>query len=80
MSYTYLKPIVEAFGLRESRFSWTLRDQAVRAGSHKFVAIIGVPKGKEGTEIAMSAHMKSEYKFFRGDVAGTEVYTRWIDF
>ncbi len=80
VSYTYLKPIVEAFGLRESRFSWTLRDQAVRAGSHKFVVIIGVPKGKDGTEIAMSAHIKSKGYLFSGDIAGTEVHTMWVDF
>ena len=80
VSYTYLKPIVEAFGLRQNRFSWTMKDEAVRAGSHKFVAVIGVPKGKDGTEIAMSAHIKSKYKFFFGDVGGTEVHTTWVNF
>jgi hypothetical protein len=80
VSFTYLKPIVEAFGLRENRFSWSLRDQAVRAGSHKFVAVIGVPKGKDGIEIAMSAHIKSKSYLFSGDIAGTEVQTMWVDF
>lgn len=74
VSFTYLKPIITAFGLRENRFSWTLRDEAVRAGSHKFVAVIGVPKGSDSVILAMSAHVKTKKLFvLGGDLAGTEL-------
>ena len=70
VAYKELKPTVVAFGLGETRFSWALRDQAVRAGSHKFVAIVGVPKGSEGVDIAMSGHVRLKKGVFGGLLGG----------
>ena len=74
VAYSHIKPTVTAAGLREDRFSWTLRDEAIALGSHKFIAVIGVPRGADAVELSMSAHVKTDPSlFFAGDVAGTDV-------
>jgi hypothetical protein len=77
VSYTYLRPTISAYGLRERVFSWAIRDAAVRAGSHKFVAVVGVPKDKDRIELAMSGHVKLKASWlgawYDGElVAGTD--------
>lgn len=77
IAYTQLKPTVVAYGLGERRFSWTISEEAIRVGSHRFVAIVGVPKGSEGVEIAMSGHVRLRKGFLGGifgdeGIAGTE--------
>ena len=75
VSYTYIKPTIIGFGLGESRFSWTLTDQAIRAGSHKFAVAIGVPKGSSSVDLEMSAHVRmSKFLLAGGRIAGTEVH------
>ena len=74
VAYSHIKPTVTAAGLREDRFSWTLRDEAIALGSHKFIVVIGVPRGADAVELSMSAHVKTDPSlFFAGDVAGTDV-------
>jgi hypothetical protein len=44
VTFTTLEPTIVAVGLRESNVAWRLRDEAIRLGSQKFIAIVGVPK------------------------------------
>jgi hypothetical protein len=55
ISFTYLKPTIQAYGLRESQFSWTMRDQAVQPGSEEFLCAVGVPKHSKQLDLTMSA-------------------------
>lgn len=71
VAYSYIKPTISAFGLREGKFSWALRDEAVNAGSHSFAAIIGVPKGTARFEVAMSAHVRLKKPSILGMGMGT---------
>ena len=74
VGYSHIKPTVTAAGLREDRFSWTLRDEAIALGSHKFIVVIGVQRGADAVELSMSAHVKTDPSlFFAGNVAGTDV-------
>jgi hypothetical protein len=58
ISFNYLKPTIQAFGLQENRFSWTLRDQAVQPGAERFICAIGVPKHAKRLQLTMSAHAR----------------------
>ena len=85
VAYKYLKPTVVAYGLGETRFSWALRDEAVRAGSHKFVAIVGVPKGSAGVDMGMSGHVRLNKGVLGnllggGGIAGTEAQVVSVSF
>jgi hypothetical protein len=85
IEYISLKPSVVAYGLGERRFSWVIRDDAIRAGSHRFVAIVGVPKGSPEVEIAMSGHVRLKKGFLGGifgeeGIAGSEARTVVISF
>jgi len=55
ISFTYLKPTIQAYGLQESRFSWSMRDQAVQPGAEEFLCAVGVPKHLKQLELIMSA-------------------------
>ena len=73
VSFNYIKPTISAFGLKEHRFSWSLRDESIRYGSHKFVAVIGVPIGTSDIKIGLSTAIKTTRELFiAGDVATTE--------
>jgi hypothetical protein len=85
VSYTYLKPVIAAYGLRENKFSWTIRGEALRAGSHKFVAVVGVPKHSEGVGLAMSAHVRLKKnwlgEWYDGEgIAGTDARETYVSF
>jgi hypothetical protein len=58
ISFNYLKPTIQAYGLQESHFSWTLRDQAVLPGAERFVCAIGVPKHSKQLTLVMSAYAR----------------------
>jgi hypothetical protein len=55
VSFTYLKPTIQAYGLQESRFSWSMRDQAVQPGAEQFLCAVGVPKHSKQLNLIMSA-------------------------
>ena len=58
ISFSYLRPTIQAYGLQESQFSWVLRDQAVQPGAERFVCALGVPKHSKQLTLAMSAHAR----------------------
>jgi hypothetical protein len=83
VGFTYLKPLIRAFGVGQSRFTWTITEEAIRTGTHKFVAVLGVPRGTSGTNIAMSGHVRlSKTRLFGGDgeLAGTDPVTMYLSF
>ena len=55
VSFNYLRPTIRAYGLQESQFSWTMRDQAVQPGAEQFVCVVGVPKQWEEIALTVSA-------------------------
>lgn len=55
VSFTYLKPTIQAYGLQESQFSWRMRDQAVQPGAEQFLCAVGVPKHSKELTLVMSA-------------------------
>jgi hypothetical protein len=55
ISFTYIKPTIQAYGLQESRISWSLRDQAVQPGAEQFLCAVGVPKHSKQLNLIMSA-------------------------
>jgi hypothetical protein len=55
ISFTYLKPTIQAYGLQENRFSWSMRDQAVQPGAEQFLCAVGVPKHSTQLNLIMSA-------------------------
>jgi hypothetical protein len=71
VSYKYLRPTVIGYGLGQRTFSWQLEDEAIRSGSHRFAAIIGVPKNTHEVDIAMSGHVRLRQSF-AGEILGGE--------
>jgi hypothetical protein len=55
ISFSYLKPTIRAYGLQESEFSWTMRDQAIQPGAEQFVCVVGVPKQSKQITLQVSA-------------------------
>jgi hypothetical protein len=55
VSFTYLKPTIQGYGLQESQFSWSMRDQAVQPGAEQFLCAVGVPKRSKQINLLMSA-------------------------
>jgi hypothetical protein len=55
ISFSYLKPTIRAYGLQESEFSWTMRDQAIQPGAEQFVCMVGVPKQSKQITLQVSA-------------------------
>jgi hypothetical protein len=55
ISFTYIKPTIQAYGLQESRISWSMRDQAVQPGAEQFLCAVGVPKHSKQLNLIMSA-------------------------
>ncbi|MFN0193199.1 MAG: hypothetical protein ACKVP5_14670 [Aestuariivirga sp.] len=60
VTYKIIKPEVTGYGLREDRFSWSLQKQAIREGSHVFLAAIGVPKNAKSLEISRFVSAKTK--------------------
>jgi hypothetical protein len=80
VAYTYLKPTIEAYGEGERIFSWRISEEAISGGSHRFAAILGVPKGTPSIDFVFSGHVRLRKSFigewYDGElVAGTE---SWI--
>jgi hypothetical protein len=74
VSYNVIRPTIIAYGKGENVISWSLHDEAVSAGSHNFVAIVGVPKRSTRLPLAMTAHVKTQGFFgVEGKLAGTEI-------
>jgi hypothetical protein len=74
VSYNVIRPTIIAYGKGENIISWSLHDEAVSAGFHNFVVIVGVPKGDTKLPLAMTAHVKTEGTFgMEGTLAGTEI-------
>jgi hypothetical protein len=78
IAFKYVKPRISAVGLGEREFSWLLRGEAVRIGSHNFVVMAGIPKGIGSIDFGMSGHVRLEKGilggFFQsGQVGGTDV-------
>lgn len=72
--FKYLRPTVIGFGLRESEFSWTLKDEAVSVGSHRFSALIAAPKKIKKIKLDISAHVKTKDRLLiDGKIATTQV-------
>jgi hypothetical protein len=55
ISFSYLKPTIQAYGLQESQFSWTMRDQAIQPGAEQFLCAVGVPRHSKELTLAISA-------------------------
>jgi hypothetical protein len=70
ISFKYLKPIIEAYGLQENQFSWTMRGPAVQPGAELFICVVGVPKSSKQLTLAMSASAHWSESFVRA--AGLE--------
>jgi hypothetical protein len=73
-----IKPIVIGAGLGLDWFSWQMSKEAARSGSHKFIAIIAVPKGTKEFEVSASSHIRIQrtaqsFLLGYGDLAGTGV-------
>jgi len=71
--YKSLKPIIVANGLQESKFSWSMTDQAVQPGAKRFVALLTVPIGKESliVQLQASATTKSTW-VAQGEIISTK--------
>lgn len=78
VSFNYLRPTIVSQGPGESRFDWIMRDEAVISGAHKFVAIIGVPRGENKLPLALSAHVVTKEFIVANQIAGTRVHGREI--
>jgi hypothetical protein len=83
--YTFLKPTIEAYGEGERKFSWKMSGEAVSAGSHRFVAILEVPRGTKNVDFAFSGDVRLRKSFigewFDGDViAGTDSWVVPVNF
>jgi hypothetical protein len=59
VTYKTLRPQIIAFGLREDRFSWSLKDAAIGTGSYIFLAALGVPRGTKSFDIQRSIAVKT---------------------
>jgi hypothetical protein len=55
ISFSYLKPIIQAYGLQESQISWTMSEQAIQPGAEQFLCAVGVPKHSKELTLAISA-------------------------
>jgi hypothetical protein len=85
VAYKYLKPTVEAYGEGERIFSWKITGEAVSAGSHRFAAILGVPKGTTAVDFVFSGHVRLRKSFigewFDGElIAGTDSWVLPVSF
>lgn len=70
VSFNYLRPTIRAYGLQESQFSWTMRDQAVQPGAEQFVCVVGVPK--QSKEIALTVSAFAQWSAGWTTAAGIE--------
>jgi hypothetical protein len=74
VAYDVIRPTIVGYGKGENVISCNLHDEAVSAGSHNFVAIVGLPKGSTALRLAMTAHVRTRGLFgVEGTLAGTEV-------
>jgi hypothetical protein len=85
VAYGYLKPTIEAYGEGERNFSWKITGEAVSAGSHRFAAILGIPKGVTTIDFAFSGHVRLRKSFigdwFDGElIAGTDSWVLPVSF
>ena len=85
VSYSYLKPTIEAYGEGQRQFSWKMKDEAINAGSHRFAAILGVPKGVSDLDFVFSGHVRLRKSFigewYDGElVAGTGAWIVPVSF
>ena len=57
------KPKIFAQGLQESAFSWVMTESAIEPGSHRFVALLQVPKGSKQLVMtfAITCKLKDPY-------------------
>jgi hypothetical protein len=73
ISFSYLKPTIQAYGLQESQFSWTMRDQAIQPGAERFLCVVGVPKHSKELALVMSAFVrKTSSMFSAGGIESTD--------
>ena len=59
VTFKTLRPQIIAFGLREDKFSWSLKEDAVSTGSYVFLAALGVPKGTKNFEVRRSIAVRA---------------------
>ena len=79
ISFSYLKPTIQAYGLQESRFSWSMRDQAVQPGAEQFLCAVGVPKHSKQLNLIMSASAHWSGMFaVAGGIETTDQFLRTI--
>jgi len=71
--YKSLKPLIIAYGLQESEFSWSMKDEAAQPGARRFVALLKVPKGKESATVQLRASARTKSGWLaQGDIISTE--------
>lgn len=81
VSFSYLEPTIRAFGLREKNFSWSLEGKALGLGAHKFISIVGVPKGAGEITLQFAAHFKVAPSLLAaGGITSTELHQKRIKF
>lgn len=55
ISFSYLRPTIQAYGLQESEFSWSMRDEAIQPGAQQFLCAVGVPRHSRELTLGISA-------------------------
>jgi hypothetical protein len=79
VSFTYLRPTIQGYGLQESQFSWSMRDQAVQPGAEQFLCAVGVPKRSKQISLLMSASAHWSGAFaVAGGIESTEQISQTI--
>jgi hypothetical protein len=58
VTYKNLRPTIIGSGLGLTWVSWQVKNEAVRPWSHRFTAIISVPKGTREADITVSGHLR----------------------
>jgi hypothetical protein len=72
VTYKNLIPTLLASGLQESDFSWSMTDDAIHQGSHRFIVILLVPKHLKTIDLKFQVAAKTKSLFTQGDVLTTE--------
>lgn len=78
--YSSIKPRIIAYGIQESRFSWSLQQDAVSHGSHVFFIAMGCLRGTELVLIKQSAAARTKDTILvEGNWVSTELDVLHVD-
>jgi len=75
-----LSPTIVAYGLQETRFWWTMSDDACKPGANRFVALLEVPRGLESIALTLQASVRKEGGLWvEGGLLATEIHKLDVD-